>query len=109
MTLEKARELIGIQATLGSGYNRNATRLILREVQNEHGRGAVDTLIREFDLERIFELDFSAEVSRKGPCARHPVRTRKRRRDRWSIYISGGIYLRSGTIIKIIRGCAVGC
>ncbi len=66
MNLEKARELIGIQAKLGSGYNRNATRLVLREVQNAHGRGAVDTLIRELDLERIFELkpgtDFSTGV-----------------------------------------------
>ena len=52
MNLEKARELIGIQAKLGSGYNRNATRLVLREVQNAHGRGAVDTLIRELDLDR---------------------------------------------------------
>jgi len=66
MTLEKARELIGIQAKLASGYNRNATRLILREVQNEHGQRAVDTLIREFNLERVFELkpgtDFSNVV-----------------------------------------------
>jgi hypothetical protein len=36
-----------------------------------------------------------------------PARTRKRRRDRWPIYISGGIYLRFGTIIKIAPGCAV--
>jgi hypothetical protein len=66
MALEKARELIGIQAKFSSGYNRNATRLILREVQNENERGTVDTLIREFDLERIFELkpgtDFSNVV-----------------------------------------------
>lgn len=64
MTLEKARELIGIQASLGSGYNRNATRLILAQVQKEHGQQAVDNLIIELELEKIFSLkpgtDFSS-------------------------------------------------
>jgi hypothetical protein len=54
MTLEKARELLGVQASMGSGYNRNGARLILAEVQREHGGDAVDQLIRELDLERIF-------------------------------------------------------
>ena len=39
MNLEKARELIGIQAKLGSGYNRNATRLVLREIQKRARTG----------------------------------------------------------------------
>jgi hypothetical protein len=66
MTLEKARELIEVQVGFGSGYNRNATRLILREVQIEHGQDAVDTLITELDLETTFDLrpgtDFSKVV-----------------------------------------------
>jgi len=61
--LEKTRELIGIQAKLSSGHNRNATRLIPREIQYEHGQGAVDTLIREFDSERIFELEPGTDFS----------------------------------------------
>ena len=54
MTLAKARELLGVQAGLGSGYNRNAARLILAEVEREHGQSAVVQLIREFDLENHF-------------------------------------------------------
>jgi hypothetical protein len=54
MTLEKARELISVQANMGGGYNRNGARLILAEVQREHGQQAVDRLIREFDLETLF-------------------------------------------------------
>ncbi len=54
MTLEKARELISVQANMGGGYNRNGARLILAEVQREHGQQAVDMLIREFDLETLF-------------------------------------------------------
>jgi hypothetical protein len=54
MTLTKARELLGVQAGLASGYNRNAARLILAEVEREHGQNAVDQLIRDFDLENHF-------------------------------------------------------
>ena len=54
MTLNRARELIEIQATIGGGYNRNATKLILAEIQKEYGQASVDLLIREFDLEKIF-------------------------------------------------------
>lgn len=54
MTLEKARELLKVQVGFGGGYQRNATRLILAEVQQEHGQEAVDQLIREFDLEALF-------------------------------------------------------
>jgi len=56
MTLDKARELIKIQADLGGGYNRNSARLILAEVQREHGQAAVDALIREFSLDTKFGL-----------------------------------------------------
>ena len=54
MTLDKARELIGVQVNMAGGYNRNAARLILAEVEKDHGQEAVDRLIREFELERIF-------------------------------------------------------
>lgn len=54
MTLEKARELIAVQAGLSSGYNRNAAKLILAEVLKEHGQQAVDNLINEFNLENAF-------------------------------------------------------
>ena len=54
MTLEKARELIKTQVYIGGGYNRNATKLILAEIQREHGQESVDQLIQEFELEATF-------------------------------------------------------
>ncbi len=54
MTLAKARELLAVQAQLKSGYNRNAAKLILAEVEREHGSAAVDRFIREFSLEQAF-------------------------------------------------------
>ncbi len=56
MELEKAREKLKLQASFGSGYNRNSARLILAEVQRVHGQGAADELIRELDLERVFGI-----------------------------------------------------
>jgi hypothetical protein len=56
VTLSKARELLAVQANMGGGYNRNAARLILAEVQGDHGQAAVDALIREFNLETLFGL-----------------------------------------------------
>ncbi len=56
MILERARELIRVQLSFGGGYNRNAVRLILAEVQREHGQAAVDSLIRELELEQRFGL-----------------------------------------------------
>lgn len=54
MTLEKARELLEVQAGFGGFYNGNSAKLILAEVSREHGQPAVDRLIRELELERIF-------------------------------------------------------
>jgi hypothetical protein len=54
MTLEKARELLSVQAAMGGGYNRNGAMLILAEVQREHGQSAVDGFIREFVLQTPF-------------------------------------------------------
>jgi len=66
MTLEKARELLAVQASMGGGYNRNGARLILAEVQREHGQAAVDNLIREFDLESLSLFGFKAGTEFHG-------------------------------------------
>jgi hypothetical protein len=50
---------------MGGGYNRNGARLVLAEVQREHGQEAVDQLIRELDLEQIF--GFRAGTKFTGP------------------------------------------
>jgi hypothetical protein len=54
MTLDKARELLKVQADFGGFYNGNSAKLILSEVTREHGQAAVDQLIRELQLDRIF-------------------------------------------------------
>jgi len=54
LTLDKARQLLKVQADFGGFYNKNGAKLILAEVQREHGQEAVDALIRELGLERIF-------------------------------------------------------
>ena len=54
MTLDKARQLLKVQAGFGGFYNANGSKLILAEVSREHGQEAVDGLIRELELERIF-------------------------------------------------------
>jgi hypothetical protein len=67
MTLDKARQLIASHLSFGSGYNRNATRLILAEVERVHGREAVDALIRELDLEDKFGLSTGTSFSGAVP------------------------------------------
>lgn len=54
MTVDRARELLSVQVNLAGGYNRNSAKLILAEVEREHGQAAVDMLIRELDLEQVF-------------------------------------------------------
>ena len=66
LTLEKARELIATQLRFGSGYNRNAVRLILGEVQREHGQQAVDELIRTLQLEQAFDLKPGSDFTGVG-------------------------------------------
>ncbi|MDP1681568.1 MAG: hypothetical protein Q8L39_07305 [Burkholderiales bacterium] len=56
MTLERARELLLIQAGFGSFYNGNSAKLILSEVQTEYGQAAVDQLIRECGLQEVFDF-----------------------------------------------------
>lgn len=57
MTLEKARELLATHVSLGSGYNRNAAKMILGEIDRDFGQQAVDDLIREFKLNEIWDLE----------------------------------------------------
>ncbi len=56
MTLEKAHELIAMHSGLGSGYNRNAARMVLGEVMRDHGQQVVDQLIIEYGLEAQWEI-----------------------------------------------------
>ncbi|MBN8762931.1 MAG: hypothetical protein J0I63_06470 [Thiobacillus sp.] len=58
MTLDRARQLLKVQADFGGFYNGNSAKLILSEVQREHGQDAVDQLIRDLEqLIRDLELD----------------------------------------------------
>ena len=66
MTLERAREIIRQQIRFGSGYNRHAVRLLLGEVQREHGLPAGDQLIREFALEQAFGLKLGTDFTGVG-------------------------------------------
>lgn len=54
MTLERARQLLKVQADFGGFYNANSAKLILSEVMREHGQQAVDRLIAELGLDTIF-------------------------------------------------------
>lgn len=56
MTLDRARELLLQQAGFGSFYNGNSAKLILSEVQKEHGQQAVDRLIIECGLDKVFDF-----------------------------------------------------
>ncbi len=57
MTLEKATELLKVQADFGGFYNANSAKLILAEVSREHGQAAVDRLVRELNLDRVFGFE----------------------------------------------------
>lgn len=56
MTPQRARELLIQQAEFGSFYNGNSAKLILSEVQKEHGQTLVDQLIVECALNRVFDF-----------------------------------------------------
>ena len=57
MTLDRARQLLKVQADFGGFYNGNSAKLILSEVQKEHGQPAVDQMIQELDLLNIFGFE----------------------------------------------------
>ncbi len=66
MTLDRAQEIVREQLAFGSGNNRNAVRLLLGDVQREHGHAAVDTLIRELGLGKAFGLRAGTAFTRVG-------------------------------------------
>jgi hypothetical protein len=57
MTLDRARQLLRVQADFGGGYNRQGARLILAEVAREHGQDAADALIRELRLASVLGIE----------------------------------------------------
>ena len=57
MTLDKAKELLRVQADFGGFYNANSAKLILAEVTREHGQAAVDRLIRDLHLDKVFGFE----------------------------------------------------
>lgn len=57
MTLDKARDLLKVQADFGGFYNANSAKLILAEVSREHGQSAVDRLIRDLNLDKVFGFE----------------------------------------------------
>lgn len=67
MAIDKARELLRNQSQIAGGYTKNGAKLILAEVQKEDGQEAVDQLIRELDLETIF--NFNPGTVFKGLCS----------------------------------------
>ena len=56
MTLDKARELIETHVMMASGYNRNATKMVLGELNRDEGQQAVDKIIREFHLDELWDF-----------------------------------------------------
>ena len=62
MTIDKARELLSTQASMGGGYNRNGAKLILAEIDKFHGQDAVDKLIIELDLETKFGFKVGEKI-----------------------------------------------
>ena len=57
MNRDRAKQLLKVQADFGSFYNGNSAKLILSEVQREHGQAAVDECIREIRLNEVFGFE----------------------------------------------------
>ena len=66
MTIDKARQLLEKQVDFGGYYNRNSARMILADVQREHGIAAADALIEELDLENVFGIKPGEKLSTPG-------------------------------------------
>jgi len=62
MEIERAKEMIRLQLSLGGGYNRNSVRLILAEIQREYDQKMVDSLIYEFGLDRAFGIHAGEKI-----------------------------------------------
>jgi len=61
MTLEKSCELIATHFSLGRSCNRNAARTVSVEVVRKHGQQAVDSLIREYGLDKQWKINPGTE------------------------------------------------
>jgi len=57
MTLDEAHELLEVRVYISQGYNRNSAKLILAEVQREHGMEASDRLIIELNMPAVFGFE----------------------------------------------------
>lgn len=85
MTLDKARQLLEVQADFGGFYNANSAKLILSEVMREHGQGAVDGLIADLGLDRIFaftpgtRFEGGLALGPKAPQEHQPVSSAAKR------------------------------
>lgn len=66
MTIEKARQLLQTHVAMGSGYNRQAARLVMAEVMREHGQAAVDQLIHSLQLDRKFDFQPGMKFTTPG-------------------------------------------
>ena len=66
MTLDRARALPRVQAGFGGFYNANSAKLILSGLMREHGQPAVDQLITELVLQRIFGFKPGTRFSGQG-------------------------------------------
>ncbi len=66
MQIHQAKRLIEVQLQFTSGYNRNAVRMILGEVQRTHDQQTVDGLIQELGLEHRFGLKPGTDFSKVG-------------------------------------------
>ena len=63
MTLDKAKELLAVQAGFSSGYNRNSAKLILAEVEREHSQQTAQKLVKEFNLDQLFGFKMDEKFS----------------------------------------------
>jgi len=63
MTIDKARELLEVQVSMGGGYNRNGAKLILAEIDKFHGQAAVDQLINDLALESKFGFKVGEKIT----------------------------------------------
>ncbi|MGB5705507.1 MAG: hypothetical protein WBM41_01640 [Arenicellales bacterium] len=57
MTIDRANVLLKVQSDFAGAYNRHSCALILAEVSSLNGQAAVDQLIQELELDRIFDFE----------------------------------------------------
>lgn len=65
MILDKAKELLLVQADFGGLYNGNSAKLVLSEVGRVDGQQDVDFLIRETRLDQVFDFVMGTRFDRE--------------------------------------------